>query len=459
MTPTHPNAGRFRTRAYAALTIAAHRASGMAIDRVYRDLVSREYWSSGDWSRYQTELLRRFLVHCYEFVPYYRDTFDRLRIKPDDIRGPEDLSLLPVLTKEDVRREGKRLIASNRRPSHLIPIHTTGSTGTPLKFYGDRERRTYVSAGLWRVYSRCGWWPGERLAIVWGFREGDYRRSAIGRWARDTFSRTLHFNAFKANDAEFGAWLAALKRSRPTVLTCYASSGARFASWLIDRGEHLHFLKGVYCTSERLLPHQARLMSQAFGCGVFDLYGCGEVTHVACTCERGRMHQYPDMAIVEFGERTELGSRPFILTGLRNWAMPFVRYTNGDCGLPMEERCECGRVTPQLELGISRMADVFRFRDGKQYPSLYFILRLYRDGFDGVELFQFHQDRLDHVFLRVVRNSRFSEATHRELIKVKQEIEAHIEGQAEIEVLFVEDIPQTSSAKHLYARSDVAAAE
>ena len=42
--------------------------------------------------RYQSERLRRLVRHAYERVPYYRSLFDRHRLRPEDIRGVEDLA-------------------------------------------------------------------------------------------------------------------------------------------------------------------------------------------------------------------------------------------------------------------------------------------------------------------------------------------------------------------------------
>lgn len=437
------------------LTLLGWRFYGYRLAQRYRKLMDREYWSAEQWREYQDALLQRFVQHCYDHVPLHRERMDAAGVQPADIRSVADLPKIPVLTKQEVREAGKRMLATNVRENDLRTTHTTGSTGTPLTFYGDLYRGEHVMAGLWRIYSRCGWRPGEPIVTVWGFRARDYKRSRLNRWLRDTASGLIHFNAFQANDREFGNWLEVLRRRKPTVLVCYASSGSRFARWLLDQGETVAALKGVYCTSETLLEQQAELMKQAFGCPVFDLYGCGEVVHVAASCEQGRMHINPDMAVVETGEPTPDGRTPLILTGLRNWSMPFLRYHNGDCGALLSEQCACGRQSPLMELQITRLADVFRFANGKEYPSLYFILRLYTQGFDGVELFQFRQLRPDFIRLQIVRNERFSADTERRLREVKAEIETHIEQQAQVEVEYVDQIEQTSSGKHLYARSDV----
>ena len=45
------------------------------------------------------------MAYIYENVPYYRRIFDEAKIRPTDIRTKSDLTKLPILDKETVRRE------------------------------------------------------------------------------------------------------------------------------------------------------------------------------------------------------------------------------------------------------------------------------------------------------------------------------------------------------------------
>ena len=83
------------------------------------------------------------------------------------------------------------------------------------------------------------------------------------------------------------------------------------------------------------------------------------------------------------------------------------------------------------------------------------MLRLYKKGFDGVELFQFQQDKIDHIFLRIVKNNRFTNDTHDNILKAMSEIEDHINHTAAVELIYQEYIEQSSTSKHYYAKSDV----
>src|SRR4051812_18251798 len=67
-----------------------------AFRRYVRELEVTQWWSPERLLELQAERLTALIQHCYETVPYYRTTFDRLRLKPTDIRTPQDLYKLPV---------------------------------------------------------------------------------------------------------------------------------------------------------------------------------------------------------------------------------------------------------------------------------------------------------------------------------------------------------------------------
>jgi len=437
-----------------AITSLAWRFKGADVARRYEELVAREYWPAEKWRICQDDLVRTFVAHCYEHSPFHRRRFESAGLTPSDIRAAADLHKLPILTKNEVRQNADQLLATNFDRRRLRIGHTSGSTAAPLTYYSDASLTEYTEAGLWRDFSRCGWQPGEKIAGMWGLRLASLLVSRLRKAICNAIG-LVYLSAWKVDDEEFDQWCRLLNRARATVLVAFASIGGRFANWLIEHNASVPSIKGVYTTAETLYPPQRQALEKAFGCKVFDYYGCQEVPHIACQCEQGRMHVNPDMVVAENGPPDELGRGRLIVTGLRNWAMPFLRYAPGDTAVLLEENCSCGRTTPLMELRISRVSDVFRLPNGKVYPSLYFVGRLQQEGFDGVETFQFYQDRPDHIYLRIVRNARFDGPAEKRIAATARGIEAEMDHQARVEIAYVDRIEQSASNKHHYSRSDV----
>src|SRR3990172_5040742 len=82
---------------------------------------------------FQNRQLRRLVTHAYENVHYYRKLFDRNRIKPQDIRSVEDLSIIPITSRKDIQSLSvEEVVSRGVNPNHLIDHKTSGSSGEPI---------------------------------------------------------------------------------------------------------------------------------------------------------------------------------------------------------------------------------------------------------------------------------------------------------------------------------------
>ena len=108
----------------------------------YRREFERTQWLSADELRdLQWRRLRTLVEQAYRECPFYRERFDRLGLRPDDFRAPEDLRVLPPLEKRDIQEHGERLLARNWPRDDLVRNQTGGSTGTPITFYLSKDRK------------------------------------------------------------------------------------------------------------------------------------------------------------------------------------------------------------------------------------------------------------------------------------------------------------------------------
>ncbi|MBP5715721.1 MAG: phenylacetate--CoA ligase, partial [Bacteroidales bacterium] len=117
----------------------------------------------------QSERLRNQVKRCYENVPFYRNKMDKMGIKPEDIRGVEDIYKLPFTTKHDLRDQypyGLQAVPQ----SEIRRIHaSSGTTGKPVV-------GTYTQADLdnWaecvaRVLAVGDIGPGDVVQVAYGY--------------------------------------------------------------------------------------------------------------------------------------------------------------------------------------------------------------------------------------------------------------------------------------------------
>src|SRR5690349_3065915 len=61
-----------------------------------RELDRSQWWMVGELQECQNSRLQALIDFCYTQVPYYRNLFDSLDLRPENIRTVDDLSKLPI---------------------------------------------------------------------------------------------------------------------------------------------------------------------------------------------------------------------------------------------------------------------------------------------------------------------------------------------------------------------------
>jgi len=122
---------------------------------MYQALMKTQWTPLRQIRELQELRLRRMIRHAYHHVPYYREAFDRLGIRPEDIQTLRDLQRLPLLSKKDVSENLYfDLFADNHRKREMQQATTGGSTGEPIDIYVDRMQVEMRLAGTLRA---MGW--------------------------------------------------------------------------------------------------------------------------------------------------------------------------------------------------------------------------------------------------------------------------------------------------------------
>jgi phenylacetate-CoA ligase len=445
------NSGPFLGRALLAL---ACRLRGVDTLRVLREIEGAPFCSPGEVREKQFRDLRALLAHAETRVPYYRNLFRSLGTSSHEIRSWDDFAQLPILTKDMIREKQRELIREDVPLEKLQPHFSGGSTGVPLKFFRSSDYMVASDAGTYRNLEQCGWRPGEMIAFFWGGNDKLYAMSRVEFELRQFLRRTYQFDPFYSGEAEMAEWTKRFRRVRPRVILGYASTIARFAVFLDVQRQSIEGIKGVFTTAEKLYQPQREVIERVFGCKVFDCYGSSEIQNIAAECPEGRMHINADFVVLEEQKALPGGPRPFLLTSLRNWSMPFVRYRNDDGGYLSGETCSCGNHFPLMRLEIARTSDNFVLPDGRVVHGEFFTHLMY--GSDGIVNFQFHQTATDEIILSIVPGPGDSEARQAKIQESIRQIRALCPSHAiRVEVREVAAIPLSSAGKYRFTKSDV----
>jgi len=436
-----------------AVGVAWHRY-GRAYRRAVRECLDQDRWPAERMRSFQDGRVRELVRVAYERTAHYREVMDGLGLKPDDIGGVDDLSLLPLLEKSTVRAEGARLMTAQRPGPGGVHGHTSGPTGSPLGLWYDRATCVMTNAV-------------DRLQKIWGGMEpGDWIGVFLGRvvvpaesgppfWRANHVLRQLWFSSFHMSDGWLPRYVDAIRARRLRFLEGYPSTLFILAKHLLGRGERLP-MKAVFTSSETLHRIQREAISEAFQCEVFDFYGHAERTIFATECEahEGR-HLAEGFGFVEVvdadGNPVGPGETGFLVgTSLHNKAMPMLRYRTGDLSSITEEPCACGRPARRIVDVTTKAEDIVVTPDGRLVsPS---ILTHPFKPFDGVRKSQIVQEAPDFVRVRLVLAESFSPEERDRLIGGLQE---RLGKAVRIVTEEVDDIPPEKSGKFRWVISKV----
>ncbi|AHX13336.1 polysaccharide biosynthesis protein [Dyella jiangningensis] len=404
------------------------------------------------WTR-----LKQLLVHCEREVPFYQRRWRELGISVADIRNLDDYARLPPLTKADIRHHFEDLKAASWR-DRLLYKATGGSTGEPLRFGYTRESNDRRTAVMWRGYGWAGSRMGRRTLYLWAGMVGGkpVRAQQIkDRLYNRVFARTM-LDSFQLSEATLADYAEAVDRYRPEIIVSYVGPLMRLAQWMLDNNRTIHRPQAILGAAEALHEFQRTLIEEAFGCPVYNTYGCREVMLIAAECaQRQGLHVNADHLVVEL-----IGPQGLVQTGqpgevaitdLFNYGMPLLRYVNGDLATAVNGACSCGRGLPLLSRVDGRVLDAIRTVDGRCLPGEFFP-HLLKD-IPGIERFQVIQRRLDRLDLSIVRGTNFDDSA---IEVIRYETSKVLGEQISLDCHFVDDIPLTRSGKRRVTVSELA---
>ncbi|CAN5347381.1 AMP-binding protein [soil metagenome] len=408
--------------------------------RVLAALMRNERRSLPSLIDLQNRQLRRLVHHAWEHVPFYRRLFDEAGTHPSAIRVAADLEKLPVIDKDLLRAQPPGTLVDRRlRRDALIERHTSGSSGSPFRFFVDEAFDTWCKAQYLRPYISNGRRPFDSVLRFTAFAEQKPRR-----W----FHRFgMLRETLIASSRPPDILLDALRESHADIVQGYPSVLSAIAG--MQARTHAGFPQPrlVFTDSELLAPSVRRQIEQAFDAPVFDVFGAYETDNIGYECaEHSGYHLAIDCVVAEFvrdGRAVRAGeSGELVCTVLNNYAMPLIRYNLQDIAAASPAPCACGRSLPMMSVVEGRFVDCAVLADGSRVSPMQFLGKL--DAIDDVALeYQVVQTAVDEFRVTLVPRGIIG-AAERE--RVAQIIRAQ-HGGARVTIAEAPEIEREASGK------------
>ncbi|MCN9240464.1 phenylacetate--CoA ligase [Streptomyces sp. RY43-2] len=344
----------------------------------------------------QLERLRATLRHAYTQVPFYRDSFDKAGVHPDDCRTLADLARFPFTVKADLRdnypygmfavpRERiRRLHASSGTTGHPTVV---GYTDNDLSMWSDMVARSIRAAG-----GR----PGDTVHVAYGY--GLFTGGLGAHYGAERLGCTV----IPASGGMTARQVRLIQDLKPDIIMVTPSYMLtlldEFERQGIDpRGTSLRV--GIF-GAEPWTGEMRREIEERFAIDAVDIYGLSEVVGpgVAQECVETKDglhvwedHFYPEVVdpitgeVLPDGEEGEL-----VFTSLTKEAMPVIRYRTRDLTRLLPGTA---RVFRRMEKVTGRSDDMVILRGVNLFPTQieeivlrtpgvapHFQLRLTREG-------------------------------------------------------------------------------
>ena len=321
----------------------------------------------------QSERLVKQVKYVYDNVAFYRDKMDAAGVKPEDVKGIEDLHKLPFINKDDLRDQYPYGLLAVPLSDCVRIQSTSGTTGRRVvAFYTQEDidvweeccARAIVAAGGTRedVCHVCygyGLFTGGP-----GLNGGSHKVGCLTLpMSSGNTERQLQFMA------DLGS----------TILCCTPSYAANRGEEINARGlrDQIKLKAGIF-GAEPWTEEMRKNIENSLGIKAYDIYGLTEISGpgVSFECEEQQgMHIQEDHFIPEIinpdtGEvlpEGEIGE--LVFTCITKKAFPLLRYRTRDLCYLTRKKCSCGRTHIRMHKPMGRSDDMMVVKGVNVWPS------------------------------------------------------------------------------------------
>ena len=326
----------------------------------------------------QLERLKWQVHRCYHGSEFYRERFDKIGLKPDDIRSLYDIVKISPVTKQELREEqaeypplGRYVIAPQKDWREVHP--STGTTGVPVNTIWTQHDKENITRWTARTLWNFGVRPGDIIQNSFSY----------GLWVA---GMAVHYagQSLGCLILPIGATMTErqieyFQRPGSTILIATPSYALYLAERMRQRGispDQIPLRLGCFGGEAGTeVPTTREKIEKGLGIDAFDIYGLAEIGPTcASECrKKAGIHFVEDHILVEVVNKDtmqrcasgEVGV--LVLTHLTKEATPLLRYWTNDYVCLDYNKCACGRTHLRAVGGILGRADEMIIYKGENF--------------------------------------------------------------------------------------------
>lgn len=334
---------------------------------------AKECMSRDEMQNLQSKRLVKLVDRVYHNVEFYRKKMQAIGIEPGDIKGIEDITKLPLTTKDDLRDTypfGLFAVPT----SQIVRVHASSGTTGKATVVGYTRRDIEIwSECVARAFTQAGLNREDIIQVAYGY--GLFTGGLGAHYGAEHLGATV----VPMSTGNTKKLTTMMKDFGATAIACTPSYLLHIAETLETDGDLDKIkLKAAICGAEPWTEQMRIQIEEKLHINAFDIYGLSEVMGpgVACDCiyHKG-LHVYEDHFFPEiidpktFEPVAEGESGELVFTTLTKEGMPLIRYRTKDLTSISYDKCECGRTLARISRFKGRSDDMLIIRGVNVFPS------------------------------------------------------------------------------------------
>lgn len=322
----------------------------------------------------QNEKIVKQVKHVYENVEYYRNLMDEKGVKPEDIKGIDDIKKLPFLSKADLR-DAYPYGLKGADLKDCVRIHSTsGTTGKRVvAFYTQNDIDLWEDCCA-RAIVAAGGTKEDVVQVCYGY--GLFTGGA----GLDGGSHKVGCLTLPMSSGNTDRQIQFMMDLESTIICCTPSYAAFIGETLAEKGykpEDNKLKAGIF-GAEAWTEEMRQNIQKSLGIKAYDIYGLTETSGpgVAFECEEqtgmhiNEDHFYAEIIDPDTGEVLPEGEKgELVFTSLDKEGFPLLRYRTRDICILSRKKCSCGRTHVKMTKPMGRSDDMLIIRGVNVFPS------------------------------------------------------------------------------------------
>ncbi len=415
-------------------------------------ILEKSQWqSSNEILQKQVKHFNALVAHARETVPFYQSHYSQVP------NSGAIIADFPIVTRGLLQAAGTNFFSKNIPDGHGAHYTemTSGSTGVPVTVVSTDFTRLFYDALMLREHT----WHNRDLtkklvSIRWAKR--GFGDAPLGH-AQTTWGPPI--NQYKETGPSVFMNVASptqnqiegLLTHQPYYILSYPSQFAALATYCLTHNIELPFLHEIRTTGETFTDSYYSTVRKAWPqVKITDVYSSVEIGNIAQQCSQYDCYHVNSenclLEIVDENNQPCLPHQPgrVLITGLLNYATPFIRYEIGDYA-EWGDACACGRGLPVIKKIHGRKRNRITYPNGEtRFPYLGEREEFYQIT-NVLRKFQYVQHNIYDIEVKLVAVAAVTETEQEQFIQL---IQKGLGYPFNITLTFLDNIPLGPTGKY-----------